>query len=117
MTQLLNSDQLAQAISAAATFRATEIVNASDLSPAQVQQYLDNYTGKYPKAIVEAGIGMVVARRMRPVTFLDRVRRVFGKKDKLTDIENKIEVAANKNLQIPGMKKAISCMIANDFVG
>ena len=97
-------DELAKMLSAAAGFRAAEIVNGKNFTNEQARLYIQNYTGKYSRQIVEAGIGVILMKRVNGDT----------PKRKGDPIEH-VELTARQMASDPAYNRAIRKLIDNDF--
>jgi transposase-like protein len=97
-------DQLAKMLSAAAGFRAAEIVNGKNFTNEQVRLYILNYTGKYPRQIVEAGIGVILMKRVNG-----------DAPDRKGDPSEHVELTARQMASDPVFNEAIKRRINNDF--
>lgn len=97
-------DDLAKMLSAAAGFRAAELVNGKDFTNEQVRLYLENYTGKYSRQTVEAGIGVILMRRVNG----------YAPKRERDPIEQ-VEITARQMADDPAFNKMYKRLIANDF--
>jgi hypothetical protein len=97
-------DDLAKMLSAAAGFRAAELVNGKDFTNEQVRLYLQNYSGKYSRQTVEAGIGVILMKRVNG----DAPKRE-------RDPIEQVEITARQMAGDPAFSKMYKRLINNDF--
>lgn len=97
-------DDLAKMLSAAAGFRAAELVNGKDFTTEQVRLYLQNYTGKYSRQTVEAGIGVILMKRVNGDT---------PKRER--DPIEQVELTARQMADDPAFNKMYRKFINNNF--
>jgi hypothetical protein len=111
-----NHDELAKMLSAAARFRATELVNGKNFTREEVGLYIQNYSGKYSQQMVEAGIGVILMKRVTRDSLIQRAKRLFASPQKGDPIEQ-VEHMARQMADNPVFREAAIKLIQNNFRG
>lgn len=114
MSSPKESDEMAQVFASAATFRATELAYGRVFTREQVRLYLENYRGKYPPKIMQAGVGIVIVDRENRKGVRSKLKAMFGLA-KPSNIIQKIEECALHSLTVTGMKEKLRKRVENNF--